>query len=335
MNEIDLQNKINFKTKPLGALGFLEKIALQIGNYQNTLSPQLTKPNIVVFAADHGAAVEGISPFPQEVTTQMVLNFLNGGAAINVFCNQNNIDLTVVNAGIVGNLPEHPQLINASIAKGSANYTQKNAITLNQLQQCAIEANNIVATIAATGCNIIGFGEMGIGNTSSASLIMAHFCQLPIAECVGIGTGCNEAQLAHKIQVLQNALAQLGPAQSTEELLQKFGGFEIAMMCYAFIAAYKHRMLVMVDGFIASAAYCCAVAIEPNLPKAAIFCHTSEERGHTHLLNYLKATPILKLNMRLGEGSACALAYPIIKSAVHFLNEMASFESAAVSNKSN
>jgi nicotinate-nucleotide--dimethylbenzimidazole phosphoribosyltransferase len=330
----DLQHKIDFKTKPLGSLGLLEKIAFQIGAIQNSLSPQLLHPNIVVFAGDHGAAIEGISPFPQAVTTQMVLNFLDGGAAINVFCNQNAIELTIVDAGIVGDLPNHPQLIKVSIAKGTENYTKQNAITLDQLKQCEVAANNVIESIVAKGCNIIGFGEMGIGNTSSASIIMAHFCKLPIEDCVGIGTGCNDEQLAHKKSVLKNAILHLGQASSTQELLQKFGGFEIAMMCFAFIAAHKKGMVIMVDGFIATAAYCCALDLEPSLKTAALFCHSSEERGHEQLLNYLNATPILKLNMRLGEGSACALAYPIIKSAVHFLNEMASFESAAVSNKS-
>lgn len=329
----DLQHKIDHKTKPLGALGTLEKLALQIGQIQQTLSPSLQHPTMVVFAGDHGIANEGVSAYPQAVTHQMVLNFLNEGAAINVFCQQHQLHLKVVDAGVNFDFSAHPALINAKIGYGTRSFLQEKAMTEQELEDCFKTGKKIVKDLALEGCNTIGFGEMGIGNTSASALIMSSICQLPLEQCVGRGTGVNDEQLQQKIAILQQAKDKHGLLLSPKEILQTFGGFEIAQMCGAMLAAYQQNMLLLVDGFIASNAFLVAKALEPNIQDNAIFCHLSDEQGHLNLLNHLKATPLLRLGLRLGEGTGCALAYPLIESALAFLNNMASFESAGVSNK--
>jgi nicotinate-nucleotide--dimethylbenzimidazole phosphoribosyltransferase len=347
--EIQLQQIINNKTKPLGALGMLEDIAYKIGLIQQTPTPQLNNPHIIVFAADHGIAANGkVNPFPQAVTAQMVLNFVQEGAAINVFCKQNNITLQVVDAGVNYNFNSNLPIIHASIRKGTYDYTSEHAMSIDQVMLCLQKGGNIVQHIFDKGCNIIGFGEMGIGNTSSASLIMHQYCNLPIEACVGRGTGVNNEQLKQKLLTLQETCTyhSLGQYDITpHSLLARIGGFEIAMMAGAYIKAYELGMTIMVDGFIATAALLSAIKIM-DIPKAAthtmlsnaailqhcIFCHSSGEQGHQKILDQLQVTPILNLGMRLGEGTGAALAYPIIQNAIAFLNNMASFDSAGVSN---
>lgn len=328
-----LQHKIDFKTKPLGALGRLEKLALQIGLVQQTLNPKLTCPHILVFAADHGIAREGVSAYPAEVTFQMVSNIIQGGAAVSVFARQNGIALQTIDAGVNCDFESIPGLIDAKIAKGTQSFLTSDAMTAEQLQQCWDKAQTLVDAVAQSGCNVIGFGEMGIGNTSPAAMIMHYVCGFPLADCVGRGTGLNDAQLEHKYQVLQQARDFHGDLNDPKLILQKVGGFEIAQICGAMLAAFGHNMLVLVDGFIATSAYLLAREINPAIAQNAIFCHQSNESGHIKMLDYLQADAIVKMDMRVGEGTGCALAYPIIQNAVHFLNEMSSFESAGVSNK--
>ncbi len=328
-----LQHKIDFKTKPLGALGTLEKIALQIGSIQNTLTPTLTKPTIMVFAADHGIANEGVSAYPQEVTFQMVMNFLQGGAAINVFAAQNGIDLKVVDAGVNFDFEPNEKLIDLKIGKGTKSFLTEEAMSETQIMECIIAPHYHIKKLHEEGCNVIGFGEMGIGNTSAATMLMSNFCNLPIEKCVGRGTGLNDEQFNKKIEILKSAKDFHGEIAEPIQALQAFGGFEIAQICYAMQRAYDYNMLILVDGFIASAAFLVAYKIKPAIIDNAVFCHLSDEHGHQNLLNYLGVEPLLKLGMRLGEGTGCAVAYPIIESAVSFLNSMASFESAGVSNK--
>lgn len=331
--EKQLQQKIDLKTKPLGALGFLEDLAFKIGNVQQTLKPELKKPTMVVFAADHGLAKDGVSAYPPEVTFQMVMNFLQEGAAINVFCKQNNFDIKIVDAGVNFDFDEHPNLIKAKAAYGTKSTLNAEAMTTDQLDFCFSEAAIIVDQIHENGSNIIGFGEMGIGNTSSASLIMAMLTQKSIEECIGRGTGMNNEQLLHKTNVLKQVIAFHGSIIDSKTIMRTFGGFEIAQMCGAMLQAYRNNMLIMIDGFIATAAFAVAHALEPNINKNAIFCHVSDESGHRLFLDSLGQRALLDLNLRVGEGTGCALAYPIIQASVNFLNEMASFESAGVSNK--
>ncbi len=328
-----LKHKIDFKTKPLNALGFLESLAMQIGRVQKTTSPTLNKPTIIVFAGDHGLAKEGVSAYPPEVTYQMVMNFLGGGAAINVFCKQNNISLKIVDAGVNFDFEPNSLLINSKVGYGTKNMMVEPAMTTNQVNKCLEESAKIVRDVAQGGCNIIGFGEMGIGNTSAASLLMSKFTALPIEQCIGRGTGLDDSQFQKKRIILTTILEKYPDNYSPIQTLATFGGFEIAQICGGMLEAYRQNMLIMVDGFIATSAYLVASFIEPNISNNAIFCHLSEESGHQKMLDFLNAKPILNLNMRLGEGTGCAMAYPIITNAVAFLNNMASFDSAGVANK--
>ena len=328
-----LQAKIDQKTKPQGSLGRLEQLALQTGLIQQSVTPEFIKPCIVVFAGDHGIAREGVSAFPQEVTYQMVLNFLNGGAAINVFARQHHMDIMVVDAGVNHDFGKVTGLIDRKVAYGTESFLKESAMTFGQCQQALQAGMDLVAEIARTGTNVIGFGEMGIGNTAAASMLMHAFTRVPLADCVGKGTGINEAHYLKKVQILQNALEQNGIPQQPLEILSTYGGFEIAMICGAMLKAASLHMTVLVDGFIASSAYLVASQVNSNIRHYAFFCHQSGEKGHRKLLDFLDATPILSLNMRLGEGTGCAVAYPILESALKFLNEMASFESAGVSEK--
>lgn len=328
-----LQHKINFKTKPLGALGLLEEIALQAGMVQGTLTPKLCNPALIVFAADHGLADEGVSPYPKEVTQQMVLNFLNGGAAINVFCKQNHIHLKVVDAGVDADFEDHALLIKAKVRKGTRNILKEPAMTLDECKEALHKGGEIVEAENQKGCNIIGFGEMGIGNTSAASLLMSKFCNIPVSQCTGRGTGLDDEGLKKKISILENALSKHNTGSNPTEILATYGGLEIAMMTGAMLKAAELNMIVLVDGFITTSALLAAYHMNKNILKNCIFCHKSNEQGHKLMLEYFKAKPILGMDLRLGEGTGAALALPIIQAAVAFLNEMASFEEASVSNK--
>ncbi|MEX2233751.1 MAG: nicotinate-nucleotide--dimethylbenzimidazole phosphoribosyltransferase [Cyclobacteriaceae bacterium] len=332
--EYDLRLRIDRKTKPVGALGRLEEIALQIGLIQQTIEPRLINPTILVFAADHGIAKEGVSAYPQEVTWQMVNNFLQGGAAINVFCRQHNISLSVVDAGVNFDFPKDtPGLIRNKTGKSTENFVKAPAMTVKQTQSCIDTSANIVSTLHESGCNIIGFGEMGIGNTSSASVLMSVITGLPLKACIGRGTGLDDAGLNHKHEILSKAIQRHGKPNTILKTLCAYGGFEIAQMVGSILQAASDRMIIMIDGFIATVAYLVAHAIEPSVKDYCIFCHQSGERGHAVLLDHIKVKPLLNLDMRLGEATGVAMAFPIIQSAVNVLNEMASFESAQVSGK--
>ena len=327
-----LIQKINTKTKPLGALGRLEDIALQIGLIQQSLTPQLSKPTMFVFAGDHGIANTGVSPYPQAVTAQMVLNFLGGGAAINVFARQNGFALRVIDAGVNHVFEAHADLISAKIGMGTANFLQQPAMTQAQCEQALTYGEIIASAEIAAGCNVMGFGEMGIGNTSSASCLMSVLCDLPIEECVGRGTGLDDTGLAQKTTTLRQAIKHHAlNGQDALQTLTTFGGFEIAMMVGAMLSAAEQKVLLLIDGFIATAALLVATKAQPNIIDYCVFAHCSNENAHRAMLTHLNAKPLLDLDLRLGEGTGAALVYPLVQAAVNFLNEMASFESAGVS----
>lgn len=329
-----LLQKINQKTKPLGALGLLEEIALQIGLIQNTLCPELKQPIAFVFAGDHGITEAGISPYPQSVTQQMVLNFLQGGAAINVFCKQTGFDLRVVDAGVNVDFAKELPLIHEKVAKGTQNFINKPAMTVAQCREALQRGQHLVNLAVAERSNVFAFGEMGIGNTTSAAAIMHVLCNLPVNECAGRGAGLDDAGVLHKIAIIEQAVAHHQAAlDSAEAVLAHLGGFEIAMMVGAMLAAAAAGAVVLVDGFISSAAALVATKMHAEFLPYCIFSHCSNESGHRKLLAYLNANPVLDLGLRLGEGTGAVLAYPIIQAAVNFLNEMASFESAQVSEK--
>ena len=325
-----LQHKIDQKTKPTGSLGVLEVLAKQIGMVFQTLEPKIIKPNLVVFAADHGIANHGVSAYPQDVTRQMVLNFLEGGAAINVFCKQNGIKLSIVDAGVNYDFPTNANLISAKIAKGTQSFLHGAAMSQTELQLCFNKGKKIVAALAKKGSNCIGFGEMGIGNTSTASVLMSVITGLSITDCVGRGTGVGDKKLIKKKEILRKAIENYSGEPDLNSKLAYFGGFEILQMAAGMLTAYQSNMLILVDGFICSVAYLIAFKINPAVKKNTIFCHCSAEQAHRKLLDYLEVQPILQLDLRLGEGTGCAIAFPIIQSAVIFLNKMASFESAGV-----
>ncbi|NJD24521.1 MAG: nicotinate-nucleotide--dimethylbenzimidazole phosphoribosyltransferase [Betaproteobacteria bacterium] len=335
--EAALRRKIDGKTKPPGALGRLEALALQAGLVQQRLDPALENPQMLIFAGDHGAAKAGVSAYPQEVTWQMVENFLAGGAAINVFCRRNGIGMTVVDAGVAHDFGEGREgLIDLKIAPGTASYLEGPAMTAAQCAQAIEQGAGIVLGLAAAGCNVVGFGEMGIGNTASASLITHCLTGVPLADCIGRGTGLDDAGLARKRDLLARALARYRAAGGDDEpvrVLAQFGGFEIATMVGAMLAAAEARMLLLIDGFIAGAAALVAARQAPALTEYCVFCHRSAESGHGAQLRALGAEPLLDLGLRLGEGTGAALAYPLLGAAVAFLDEMASFASAGVSDK--
>ena len=334
-----LQHVIDNKTKPLGALGRLEEIALQTGLIQGTLHPQLNRPYILVFAGDHGIAATGlVNPYPQAVTAQMVLNFITGGAAINVFCRLHHIGLCVVDAGVNFDFDAAifpGKLISQKIGYGTRNYLQTEAMTIEDAERAVEAGKKVVTDLYASGCNCIGFGEMGIGNTSSASLIMSYVTGIPLEECVGRGTGTSDEQLAKKKDVLREVfrrhLPDIAAAPGAMTILSHVGGFEIAMMTGAYLKAAELRMVILVDGFISSAALLLARLIRSDVQDCCFFAHASGESGHSRMLDYLGAEPLLDLGMRLGEGTGAAMAFPLLQASVHFLREMASFESAGVS----
>ncbi len=325
-----LQTKIDQKTKPLGALGQLESLALQIGLCQNTLTPSLNKPCIIIFAGDHGIVESGVSAYPQTVTAQMVANFLSGGAAISVFARQHQLELLIVDAGVNADLDSHPKLIDAKIAKGTLNFLTHPAMTTEDCTKALKAGAEQVLQQHNNGCNCIGFGEMGIGNTSSAALLMHCLTALPLAQCVGRGTGLNDDQLQNKLSVLQQALNQHKDITEPLDILATFGGFEIAMMVGAYLKAAECSMLIMVDGFIASTALLVACKLHPQVLDYCVFSHASNEQGHQALLDQFNAKALLNMDLRLGEGSGIAMAYPLLQSAVVFLNEMATFAEAGV-----
>jgi len=325
-----LQTKIDQKTKPLGSLGQLESLALQVGLCQNSLTPSLNKPCVLIFAGDHGIVESGVSAYPQTVTAQMVANFLDGGAAISVFARQHDIELLIVDAGVNADLSPHPKLIDAKIDKGTRNFSTQPAMTAEECTKAMQAGADQVLRQYESGCNCIGFGEMGIGNTSSAAMLMHRLTGLSLVRCVGRGTGLNDGQLQHKVVVLQRALNKHKDATDPLDVLATFGGFEIAMMVGAYLKAAELGMLILVDGFIAGTALLVANKLHPHVLDYCVFSHVSSEQGHQALLNQFNAKPLLNLELRLGEGSGIALAYPLLQSAVVFLNEMATFAEAGV-----
>ena len=328
-----LQARIDGKTKPLGALGRLELLAAQIGRIQQSLSPTLTQPHVLVFAGDHGAAKAGVSAYPQDVTWQMVENFLAGGAAINVFARQMKLALRIVDAGVAHDFGPREGLIAAKIAPGTANYLKAPAMSAAQRDKALATGRQLAHRLADGGCNAVGFGEMGIGNTAAASLLTHCLTDAPLARVVGRGTGLDDAGLDRKQTLLGTALARGGRPADALSALAEYGGFEIAMMAGAMLGAAEKRMLLVIDGFIVTAALLVAHALAPAVTDYCVFAHRSQEGGHSHQLTHLNAAPLLDLDLRLGEGTGAALAWPLIQAAVGFLNDMASFDAAGVSER--
>jgi nicotinate-nucleotide--dimethylbenzimidazole phosphoribosyltransferase len=332
-----LQHRIDHKTKPLGALGRLEPLALRIGQILGSESPQLELPQMLVCAADHGLAARGVSAYPSDVTWQMVENFLAGGAAVSVLARQHGLALTVVDCGVARDFapraatPGQPQLLVRKVAAGTQDASTGPAMTAAQCAQALANGMEVVRNLPG---NALLLGEMGIGNTSVASLLLSRLCGIPLDDCTGAGTGLDAAGVARKRAVLAQALQANQGAVEPLDALAALGGFEVATLVGAVLQAASERRVIVVDGFITSAAVLVAARLQPHVLQRCVFAHGSAEPGHAHLLAHLlphqQARPLLDLGLRLGEGSGAALAWPLLQSACAVLREMASFEAAGV-----
>ena len=321
---------IDAKTKPPGSLGMLEDLALQLGLILRTLQPRIEKPALLVFAADHGIVAENVSPYPQSVTAQMVANFLAGGAAINVFARQNGLALQVVDAGVNHDFGDLPGLTHRKVAPGTRNFARAPAMSAAQCE--AALAHGYALADGLQG-NLLGFGEMGIGNTTAAAALMHKLTGLPLADCVGAGTGLDADGVRRKQAVIETAVALHRDVAAPLDVLATFGGLEIAMMVGAMLGAAERRMVLVIDGFIVSSALLVAARLQPAVLDYCVFAHCSGEHGHRQLLQQLGGLPLLQLGMRLGEGTGAALALPLVQAAAGFLCGMATFESVSVSNR--
>lgn len=327
-----VQQAIDHKTKPLGALGRIESLALQIACVLGSDRPQLLQPQLLVCAADHGIAVQRVSAYPPEVTPQMVLNMLAGGAAVAVLARQQGLALTIANCGVNAELA-HPQLRDLRVSgceRGTADSSLGPAMSEAQAEQALRQGAALVRELPG---NALLLGEMGIANSSAAALLMCRLTGLPLADCVGRGTGLDDAGLLHKQAVLARALSANRQAQTPLQILAALGGLEIATLAGAVLQAASERRLVLLDGFISTAAVAVAAALQPAVLERCVAAHASAESGHARWLTRLGLRPLLQLDLRLGEGSGAALAWPLLESACRLLNEMASFESAGVSNR--
>jgi nicotinate-nucleotide--dimethylbenzimidazole phosphoribosyltransferase len=325
-----LQLRLDRKTKPTGALGRIESLALQIGLIQASETPALTEPQMIVFAADHGLALRGVSAYPQEVTWQMVENMLGGGAAVSVLTRQHGIGLTLVDAGVAHDFPPRAGLLQRKLGFGTRDASLGPAMSQ---EQCvgAIAAGR--AVLRERPGNAVLFGEMGIANTASAALLLARLGEQDIERCTGRGTGLDDAGLRHKTAVLREALARHSHATEPLDVLAAMGGFEIAMLVGAMLQAAHERRVIVIDGFIVCAALLVAQRLAPAIGDYCVYAHRGAEAGHGLMLQVLGGEPLLDLGLRLGEGSGAVLAWPLLVSAVNVLAEMASFESAGVSDK--
>jgi len=325
-----LQHKIENLTKPKGSLGRLEELALQIGLIQQTLTPTLSHPHNVIYCSDHGIADEGISQSPKEVTRQVIHNFLNGGAGVCFLARQHNFKLKIIDAGVDFDFPSIPQLIHKKIRKGTRNFLHEPAMTYEEMERSIEWGAEIVTDCYKGGCNVISFGEMGIGNTAASSMWMTCLTGIPLIDCVGAGSGLNTEGIKHKYEVLKAALDNYSGDGSTYDIMRYFGGYEMVMAVGGMLKAAELKMIILIDGFIMTNCALAASLLYPSILLYCIFGHCGDENGHKALLNKLKVNPLLHLNLRLGEGSGSICAYPIIDSAVRMINEMHTFTQANV-----
>lgn len=321
-------------TKPPGSLGRLEELAITIAGIKGEPLPKLEHKAIVTMAADHGVVAEGVSAYPQEVTRQMVLNFLQGGAAINVLARHVGARVVIVDMGVISGFEPHADLVCKMMDFGTRNMAQGPAMTRQQAEQVIIAGIEVVDAEVARGLDIVGTGDMGIGNTTASAAIGAAITGKPVEQIAGKGTGIDDEQLAHKIAVIQQALGVNRPdPKNPLDVLSKVGGFEIGGLAGVMLSAAAHRIPVVLDGFNSAAAALIAAGLSPAAKDYFFAAHLSAEPGHRTMLDYLGLTPILDLNMRLGEGTGAALGIFLAEAAVKVLREMATFDEAGVSNK--
>ncbi len=328
----DIQDKIDNLTKPKGSLGMLEELALQIGLIQQSLSPSLQNPHHIVFAADHGIVEEGVSPSPKEVTYQMVANFLQGGAGINFLARQHQFDLSIVDTGVDHEFSEEEKkrIVNMKIRGGTRNYLHQAAMTQEEGERCLQNGAICTQSCYDKGCNVIGFGEMGITNTSSSALWVSYLMGKDLKECVGAGCDDTGSIIAHKYQVLKRATENYKGDGSPEDIMYYFGGYELVTAVGAMLKAAELGMIILVDGIIMTACAMMASKLKPHFLPYCIFGHEGAELVHGEALRYLGAKPLLQMGFRLGEGTGALCAYPIVESAVRMINEMNSFKTITV-----
>ena len=339
-----IQAKIDNLNKPKGALGVLEELALQISLVQQTLSPQLHHPCHLLLGGDHGIEREGVSVSPREVTWQQMINFTHGGGGVNMFCRQHGFDLSIVDVGVDYDLSSYPAILNRKIARGTKDFLYEPAMSEAEFDQAIRVGAELTDACYEKGSNIICIGEMGIGNTSPSSIWLSLFCDVPLDDCIGAGSGLNNEGIRHKREILQKAVEKFlkdgqdrqdglngrDGRENDEEILRYFGGFEMIAAIGAMLRAAERRMLVMVDGFIMTACALGAVKLYPAAKDYMIFGHCGDESAHKMMLDHLGAHALLNLGLRLGEGTGALCAYPIIDSAVRMINEMNNFDNARI-----
>ena len=340
---LQLQTLLNNKTKPPGSLGRLEALALQIGLIQQSVNPVAAPAKLLLFAADHGVYAQGIAPYPQAVTAQMVFNICNGGAASSVLARQHHIGLNVIDVGVAAPLAAHALLVDAKVALGSRNLARESAMQPNELQSALAAGRNAVQ-LNASEARVVLIGEMGIGNTTPATALSCVLLGALPEILAGPGTGLDRAGIAHKAAVIRAAMQLHGyplgasfavPTRvAVFRLMGALGGLEIAAMTGAYLQCALMRKVILVDGMIATAALACAVLLEPTVLEFCVLSHQSSEPAHLGLLQMLGAKPLLDLQLRLGEGTGALCAYPLLQSACAIINEMATFSSAGVADAS-
>ena len=325
-----LQDKIDNLTKPKGSLGRLEELAVQLGTIQQTLSPELKNPQNIVYAADHGVVVEGVSFSAPEVTAQQIYNFVKGGAGINMFARQHHFGLKVVDCGVNADFGDLPGLIHRKIRKSTSNYLHEAAMSPAEMVQAIETGAEIVRLVHSEGTNIVSFGELGMANTSASSIWMSYFTGIPLKECVGAGSGLNAKGIEHKYNILRQSMENYKGTGTPEDIIRWFGGFEMVAAVGGMLQAAELGMTIIIDGFIMTNCILAASQLYPEVLEYCIYGHQGDEAGHKLVLDFLKAKPLLNLGLRLGEGTGAICAYPIIESAVRMINEMTSFKEAAV-----
>ncbi len=319
--------------KPPGSLGRLEDISVRLAGIFGNIRPVVTGRSLVIAAGDHGVVAQGVTAYPQDITGQMVLNFLAGGAAVTAMARSLGIEVTVVDAGLKSALPEHQGLISLRIGPGADDISEGPAMTREQAGRCILEGARIGTNTAGDGSSLVATGDMGIGNTTPSSAITAALTGMPPEVTTGRGTGRNADQLRHKIDVVARALAVNDPdTDDAIDVLAKVGGFEIGVLAGVMLGAASRGSAIVIDGFISGAAALIATKLCPVLRDHLFAGHRSAEAGHTIVLDHLGLEPVLDLDMRLGEGTGAVLAMPIIEAAAACLSEMATFDEAGVSD---
>jgi nicotinate-nucleotide--dimethylbenzimidazole phosphoribosyltransferase len=320
-----LRAAIDGKAKPPGSLGRVEDLAVQLALMGYPGIPRADKATLLVFAGDHGLTEEGVSQYPSAVTPAMVRTFLAGRASANAFAAATGVDIKVIDAGVAVELPEHAGLVRAKIRKGTANAAREPAMTVADARAALAQGHRFACEAIDAGADIIAIGEMGIGNSASAALLMHRLAPAPLVDCIGAGAGQDDAGMAKKRAALERAAARTA-VTAPLEVLREFGGLEIAMMAGAIFGAAERRRPVVIDGFIASSAALVAIRMQPTVQDYCIFAHRSAERGHSLMLASLKAAPLLELGMRLGEGTGAVLAIPIVRAAARLFTDVAALE---------